>query len=222
MELLLIAIMISLPGLAHLYIMFNYKRYQNERVDSGLTGKEVAEKILSANNIDNVKVNMTFGYLSDHYDSYKKTVNLSKEVYSLNSVSAVSIAAHECGHALQDKDGYLFLRFRHAIYPIVRVATGISYWILFLGFLFELLDLMYIGIACTAFGLLFEIITLPVEFNASKRAIKELERLNIVIYQEKRGCSKVLRAAALTYVAGALSSAIQILRLVLIVYSRRD
>ena len=222
MDLLLILVVIALPALAHLYIMFNYNRYKGVSVNSNNTGAEIARKILDINGLTNVRVVEVSGYLSDNYNSNNKTVSLSSDIYHGRSISATSIAAHECGHAIQDKEGYSFFRLRHAMFPIVRVATSISYWIIFLGFLFEFFGLLYFGIALTSMGLLFEIVTLPVEFNASRRAIENLEKHNLIIYQEKRGCKKVLKAAAYTYVAGTLSSAIQILRLILIANSRRD
>ena len=157
----------------------------------------------------------TNGYLTDHYDPNRKVIRLSHNVYQSDSVASIAIAAHECGHALQDKEGYFFLRLRSFIYPIVNIATSISYYIILVGFLFEALNLVYIGIALTALGLLFQIITLPVEFNASKRAGKEIDTLKLANKDEKSGVKKVLVSAALTYVAGVLASAIQIFRLIL-------
>ena len=134
----------------------------------------------------------------------------------------MAIAAHECGHAIQDKEGYLFLKLRSLIFPVVNIATSISYYIILIGFIFEVLDLVYIGIGLTTIGLFFQIITLPVEFNASKRAGKEIDAMHLANSEEKSGIKKVLVSAALTYVAGVLTSALQILRLLLIASSDRD
>jgi len=172
--------------------------------------------------ITDVTVVPISGSLTDHYDPGSKKLALSQDVYDKTSVAAIGVAAHECGHAIQDKEGYLFLRFRSLIFPVVNVATSISYYIILIGFIFEMLDLVYIGIGLTTIGLFFQIITLPVEFNASKRAGKEIDAMHLANSKEKSGIKKVLVSAALTYVAGVLTSALQILRLLLIASSDRD
>ena len=172
--------------------------------------------------ITDVTVVPISGSLTDHYDPGSKKLALSQDVYDKTSVAAIGVAAHECGHAIQDKEGYLFLRFRSLIFPVVNVATSISYYIILIGFIFEMLDLVYIGIGLTTIGLFFQIITLPVEFNASKRAGKEIDAMHLANSEEKSGIKKVLVSAALTYVAGVLTSALQILRLLLIASSDRD
>ena len=180
-----------------------------------MTGYDVARKILDENGLEDIYIVETRGELTDHYDPTKKVVRLSSDIYHGKTVAAMSVASHECGHAIQDKDGYTFMRIRSAIFPIVNVATSISYWIILLGFLFELLDLIYIGIALTCLGLLFQIVTLPVEFDASKRAGVFLKEYNLATEDESKGVKKMLGAAAMTYVAGVLASALQILRLIL-------
>ncbi len=222
MELILFILIIILPLIADIFVKINYSINLKKENSKGLSGAEVARKILDKNGLSNIYVVATNGYLTDHYDPKRKVIRLSKEVYEGSSVSSMAIAAHECGHAIQDKEGYLFLRLRSLIFPVVNIATSISYYIILIGFIFEMLDLVYIGIGLTTLGLLFQIITLPVEFNASKRAEKELGTMNLADNEEKSGVKKVLVSAALTYVAGVLTSALQILRLILIASSDRD
>lgn len=216
MDLLLIIIIIFIPLIADVGIKSNYKKYSKIKNSKGLSGQEVARMILDDHGLEDVYVVATDGYLSDHYDPSRKTVRLSKAVYEGETVSSLAIAAHECGHAIQDKEGYLFFKIRSFIFPIVNIATSISYYIILLGFILQILDLVYLGIALTSLGLVFQIVTLPVEFDASNRAKKEIKRLKIINNGENNGVASVLFSAALTYVAGVLASALQIIRLVLI------
>lgn len=222
MELTLFILIIILPLIADIFVKINYSINLKKENSKGISGAEVARKILDKNGLSNIYVVATNGYLTDHYDPKRKVIRLSKDVYEGSSVSSMAIAAHECGHAIQDKEGYLFLKLRSLIFPIVNIATSISYYIILIGFIFEMLDLVYIGIVLTSLGLLFQIITLPVEFNASKRAGKEIDAMHLANSEEKSGIKKVLVSAALTYVAGVLTSALQILRLLLIANSDRD
>lgn len=222
MELTLFILIIILPLIADIFVKINYSINLKNENSKGISGAEVARKILDKNGLSNIYVVATNGYLTDHYDPKRKVIRLSKDVYEGSSVSSMAIAAHECGHAIQDKEGYLFLKLRSLIFPIVNIATSISYYIILIGFIFEILDLVYIGIGLTSLGLLFQIITLPVEFNASKRAGKEIDAMHLANSEEKSGIKKVLVSAALTYVAGVLTSALQILRLLLIANSDRD
>lgn len=220
MDLILFLIIIIVPLVADIFVRINYGVYSKKINNCGLNGGDVARKILEKNGLSDIYVVETNGYLTDHYDPNRKVIRLSHNVYQSDSVASIAIAAHECGHALQDKEGYFFLRLRSFIYPIVNIATSISYYIILIGFLFEAFNLVYIGIALTALGLLFQIITLPVEFNASKRAGKEIDSLKLADKEEKSGVKKVLVSAALTYVAGVLASAIQIFRLILMAKDR--
>lgn len=220
MDLILFLIVLIVPLVADIFVRINYGVYSKKINNCGLNGGDVARKILEKNGLSDIYVVETNGYLTDHYDPNRKVIRLSHNVYQSDSVASIAIAAHECGHALQDKEGYFFLRLRSFIYPIVNIATSISYYIILVGFLFEALNLVYIGIALTALGLLFQIITLPVEFNASKRAGKEIDSLKLADKEEKSGVKKVLVSAALTYVAGVLASAIQIFRLILMAKDR--
>lgn len=216
MDLILAIIVILIPLIAQIGVSSNYQKYKRVKNTKELTGYDVARKILDENGLGDIYIVETKGELTDHYDPTKRVVRLSSDIYHGKTIAAMSVAAHECGHAVQDKDGYTFMRIRSAIFPIVNVATSISYWIILLGFLFELLDLIYIGIALTCLGLLFQIVTLPVEFDASKRAGVFLKEYNLATEDESKGVKKMLGAAAMTYVAGVLASALQILRLILL------
>ena len=216
MDLILAIIVILIPLIAQIGVSSNYQKYKRVKNTKELTGYDVARKILDENGLGDIYIVETRGELTDHYDPTKRVVRLSSDIYHGKTIAAMSVAAHECGHAVQDKDGYTFMRIRSAIFPIVNVATSISYWIILLGFLFELLDLIYIGIALTCLGLLFQIVTLPVEFDASKRAGVFLKEYNLATEDESKGVKKMLGAAAMTYVAGVLASALQILRLILV------
>ena len=170
---LIIAILV-IPLLAQIKVKSSYNKYMRIKNTSGLSGTEVARRILDNHNLNSVYVVETPGVLSDHYDPRRKTVRLSNSIFEDTTIASVAVAAHECGHAIQDKEGYFFLKLRSMIYPIVNIATSISYYIIFIGFILEYIDLIYLGIGFSALGLLFQIITLPVEFNASKRAKEEI------------------------------------------------
>lgn len=222
MDLLIILAIIAIPAIAQVFITKNYNQYKQVNSSSNLSGCEVARKILDANGLQDVHVVEVRGYLSDHYDPSRKVVRLSKEVFHGMSVAATSIAAHECGHAIQDQKGYFYMRFRSMIFPIVKFSSYFAYIVLFIGLLAEATNLFAIGIALVSLGLLFQLVTLPVEFNASSRAKEQLKDLKLVNNQEARGVENMLTSAAMTYVAGVLSSALDLLRLILIFTSNRD
>jgi uncharacterized protein len=221
MDLILVLIIILVPAIAQIKVSSNYNCYKKINNSNNMTGKDVARKILDNNGLEEVEIEEVGGNLTDHYDSEDKVVRLSSDIYNGTSIASTAVAAHECGHAIQDKEGYSFLRFRSMIFPIVNVATSISYWIIFIGFLLELINMVYVGIFLTSFGLFFQVITLPVEFDASKRAENILNEYDIVKTNENEGIKMMLNSAAMTYVAGVLSSSVQILRLLLIT-NRRD
>lgn len=219
---LLYFLAIIIPIAAQIYVSYTYNRFKKVRNDFGLTGFDVAKKILEVNGLEKLYVVETQGKLTDHYDSSRKTIRLSSEVYHEESIAALAIAAHECGHALQDKEGYFFLRLRAMIYPIVSIGTKFAYILLIIGFLFELMNMIIVAIALYGLGLVFQLITLPVEFDASKRALNMLRSLHICNQVGDDGTGKMLRAAAFTYVAGVLSSALEIIRLIAIFNRERD
>ena len=217
MELILIILIISLPLISQLYISVTYKKTSNIEFRSDTTGYDVARNILDKNGLNNILVVETNGTLTDHYDPTRKVIKLSKDIYHGNSVASASVAAHEVGHAIQDKEGYTFLRIRHAIFPVVSFLDRISYIVIFLGFLLEYMNLVYFGIFAVGAGVLFQIITLPVEINASKRAIKELNELKLTTDRTEDLSKNMLTAAALTYVASTLAEILQLIRLIGIV-----
>lgn len=214
MELLLIILIISLPLISQLYITVTYKKTSNIEFRSDTTGYDVARNILDKNGLNNILVVETNGTLTDHYDPTRKVIKLSKDIYHGNSVASASVAAHEVGHAIQDKEGYTFLKIRHAIFPVVSFLDRISYIVIFLGFLLEYMNLLYFGIFAVGAGVLFQIITLPVEINASKRAIRELKSLNLTTDRTENLSKNMLTAAALTYVASTLAEILQLIRLI--------
>ena len=219
-DLTLLLLIIALPMIAQVYISVIYNTFLKKKVRNNMNGYDTARKILDANWLNDLLIVETGGNLTDHYDPKRKVIRLSRNIYHLDTISSVAVAAHECGHAIQDKEGYFFLKFRTFIFPLVSIMSRLSYIIIFLGFLFEMVNLLWLGIICVGAGVLFQIVTLPVEIDASKRALKQLEDLNILDSEEKGGAKTVLRAAALTYVAGTLAELLQLLRLINIV--RRD
>ena len=220
-SLILILSATLISGGASLFIRINYKKYKQETLNKKVTGYDVAREILDNNNLSNVLIFETEGELSDHYDPSNKTIKLSHDIYHGNTIAAASVAAHECGHAIQDKEGYTFLRFRNKIIPIVNLSSKAGYIAIMLGIILSMVNLIWIGIAFEIIILLFQLVTLPVEFDASKRALKIIKKLNIVNKEEHSGAKKMLISAALTYVAGVLSTVLEILRLVLM-FTRND
>ena len=222
MDDLLYLLMLIIPLIAQLYVTSSYKRFKKVYNKKNITGYDVARKILDANGLSNLYIVETKGTMTDHYDPSRKTVRLSSEVYHGSSVASMAIAAHECGHAIQDKEGYLFLKIRSIIYPVVNLGTRLAYIVLLIGIVLEYFDLILLGIVLVGLGLVFQIVTLPVEINASKRALLKLEELNIADKGELNGTKTMLKSAALTYLAGVLSSAIEVFRLVYVYFDRRD
>lgn len=220
MDTILILLIILIPLIAQVKISSSYNRYKKENNTCKLTGQEVARRILDENGLQDIHIVEIKGELTDHYDPTRKVVRLSTDIFHGDTVAAAAVAAHECGHAIQDKENYTFLRIRSAIYPVVNVATSVSYYIILIGFLFQALKLVYLGIGLTCCGLLFQLVTLPVEFDASKRALNKLEKYHLLAEVEIEGAKNVLSAAALTYVAGVMASILQILRLFLIARSQ--
>lgn len=216
LDVILMLIIILLPLYANIKINMTYSKYSKKQNSRNLTGKEVAEKILEMNGLSNVKVGQIGGNLTDHYDPRNKTISLSNDIYNNTSISACAVAAHEVGHAIQDKEKYSMLVFRTKIVPLVNFTSRLSTAFVFLGFLLEFMDLITIGAILLSVGLFFQLVTLPVEFDASNRAKEELKKCGLIEKQDTKGANKVLKAAAFTYVAGFLASALQIVRLLLI------
>lgn len=212
-----------IPGLLlGLYAQFKVKstfdRYSRIRTKSGLTAEAAARMLLSRGGSTNVTISRVNGSLTDHYDPRSNTLRLSDTVYGSDSVAAVGVAAHECGHALQEHDGYGLLKLRTALVPVVNIGSSLYLPIFMAGLLFSWEPLQMVGILCFGLTLLFSLVTLPVEINASKRALGMLE--GVLDAEELQGAKAVLSAAALTYLASVISSALQLLRLILISRSR--
>ena len=207
--------------LAQIILRITYARYKRKQTETELTGKEVAEAILKANEIEGIKIMEVSGSLTDYYDDRNKTIALSKDIYEGRSIASAAVAAHECGHAIQYKTGYKPIAFRNKMVPIVNLSNSIGYSIMIVGFAANTLGLFYLGIILFSSALIFQLITLPCEFDASKRANKELLRLKLINEHEHRGTKTMLKAAAFTYVAGLFSSILEILRLILIFTSNR-
>ena len=219
--LLVILGILLIPTIAQFYIMATYKKYLKIDSQKDISGFEVARKILDENNLKDIHIVATSGTLTDHYDPSRGVIRLSNDIFEKNSISSVAVAAHECGHALQKKEGYLLMRIRTFLVPIVNFSSKIAYILLILGFLLEFAGLIEIAIILMGTGVLFQLVTLPVEINASRRAKNELIRLNIISNSKESMVKNVLIAAALTYVAGLLSSLLELLRLVLLLNGRR-
>lgn len=194
-----------------------YSRYSQVRSMTGMTGAQVAQTILRSQGIYDVTVQSVAGQLTDHYDPRSKTVNLSQAVYGQSSVAAIGVAAHECGHAIQHAKGYVPINIRSALVPVVNIASHLGMPLIFLGVILSWNQtLIQIGIWAFATAVLFQLVTLPVEFNASARAVAKVEQYGLLTTEETKGCRKVLTAAAMTYVAATASAGLQLLRLVLL------
>lgn len=214
--------MMIIPLYASMKVQRTFEIYSRKRTFAHLTGEEAAKRILSMNSI-HVDVQPVRGSMTDFYDPLNKRLALSQTVYGVDSIAAVGVAAHEAGHAMQDAQDYAFLRFRHAIYPVTNFASQASMPLILLGlFMGGNSVLTDIGIALFAITTLFAIITLPVEFNASKRALATLETSGMLTADELVGAKKVLDAAALTYVAAAMASILSLLRLIMISNRNND
>lgn len=207
---------------ADIYVNSSYSKYKKVQSKSGLTGFEVARKILDKNGLNDIDIVSVKGELSDHYDPRRKVVRLSEPVFNGTSISSVSVAAHEVGHAIQDKENYSFMRIRAMLVPVVNFSSKLGYFAIFLGFIFNFLDLALFGIILLLAMLLFQLVTLPVEFDASKRAKMQLADLAILDSEEVPKSSNMLRAAAFTYVASLVTTLLEILRLVLVIFNNRE
>ena len=221
MDMVFYIVIILIPIIAQINISTSYGKYKKLGNSKKISGFEVARKILDANGLDDIYVVETSGNLTDHYDPSRKVIKLSRDIFKGESIAAMAVAAHECGHAIQDKENYTFMRIRSFLVPVVNLVSSFSWIVIFIGLLTEYFQIFYIGIAFIFVGLLFQLITLPVEFDASKRAKKELEKLKISNNEEAVGVKKMLTAAALTYVASVLTSVLEIIRLIAIFNSDR-
>lgn len=218
--LILIGVVISLAASAKL--RGTYQRYAGVRSRCGMTGEEAARQLLRSQGIYDVTIRRVRGNLTDHYDPRTKTVNLSDSVYGSTSIAAIGVAAHECGHAMQDAQGYAPLRFRSALVPAANFGAQLSWPLIIIGLLLGGSSLVSLGILLFSLAVLFQLVTLPVEYNASHRAVTLLDSIGILQGQEVGQTRSVLNAAALTYVAAAAASILQLLRLLILFGNRRD
>ena len=209
----IIALIITL--IAQGFVSNSYSKYSKIKNEKGITGKEASRYLLDKNGLSDVNVVEINGYLTDHYDPRSKVIRLSRNVYNDASIAAVAVACHECGHAIQDKVGYTFLKIRSVLVPIVNFSSYAGYFAILFGCIFGALNLIWLGILAEVVILLFQVITLPVEVEESKRALQELEGANFLNNKVLKHGKTMLTAAALTYVASIATTIIQVIRLIL-------
>lgn len=207
---------------AQLRVKSAYAQMSRVPVSSGLTGAQAAARVLRDAGCENVGIEMVQGMLSDHYDPRKKVLRLSPQVYSGRSIASVGIACHEAGHALQDAQGYAPLAMRNAIVPVASLGSGLSWILIIAGLFLAMTGLVWVGIGLFSAVVVFQIVNLPVEYDASRRARVELVRSGVVTQAEDRSVGKVLNAAALTYVAATLTAVLQLLYFASLVSGRRN
>ncbi|MEE1219314.1 MAG: zinc metallopeptidase [Ruminococcus sp.] len=216
-------IIISL--ICQINVKATFSKYSKVRNSRNMTGAQAAECVLRQNGVTGVRIEQVAGSLTDHFDPRSNVIRLSDDVYSSSSVAAVGVAAHEAGHAVQHAQNYLPNKVRATVLPLANIGSKLSWIFILLGFAFSAnigFTLLYIGIILFSLSVLFTIATLPVEFNASKRALEAIESADLLYGDEYKGAKKTLRAAAMTYVAAALTAVLQLVRLIVIVNSRRD
>ncbi len=219
---ILVIIAFALTLFASFGVKSTFAKYDKIKNTRGLTGAEAARRILSSNGISNVTVQHTPGELTDHFDPRTNVVRLSDATYNSTSVAAIGVAAHECGHAIQHSVGYAPIKLRNAIVPVVNIGNTLSMPLFFIGLFLQIYNLAVIGASLFGLVLVFQVVTLPVELNASRRALKILDGFDILGTDELKGAKKVLTAAAMTYVAAVAATALQLLRLLTILNRRRD
>lgn len=205
---------------AQMKVSSNFSRYSKIGNRRNITGAEAARRMLDANGLYHVKINVTGGRLSDNYNPKTQVVSLSSDVYSSSSVAAIGVACHECGHAVQHAEGYTALKFRNIIIPVANFGSSLAIPLFVIGLIMGIESLEFLGILFFSFAVIFQAATLPVEFNASRRALVQMKDLNLVMEDEEKGVKKVLGAAAMTYVAALLVSLMQLVRLILLSRSR--
>lgn len=209
------AVLLLLPIYAQIKVKRTYKKYSKVRSTSGMTGAQVARLILDQNDLKDVKVVESRGFLSDHYNPMTRIVALSSHNYHEASVAGTAIAAHEVGHAIQHKEAYTFLQWRHKLVPVANISSNASWIFVMIGIFAMLPNMLLIGIVLLAVGVVFQLVTLPVEFNASSRAMTEIVSHGVIRNEEEKHAKKVLNAAAMTYVAATAVAVLELLRLVL-------
>lgn len=205
---------------AQIKINSTYGKYKNIKLNKNISGQEVARMILDSNGMNDIHVVETQGELTDHYDPRRKVVRLSKQIFHDNAIASVAVAAHEVGHAIQDKENYIFMKIRSILVPVVNFITYIGYIVAFISLLAGITGYLKVSIIIILATLLFQLVTLPVEFDASKRGREQLVKLGIIDGSEEKGVKKMLDAAAFTYVASFISSLLNLLRLIIMLRDR--
>ncbi len=219
---ILVIIAFALSAFASFGVNAAFAKYRKVKSSSGITGADAARRILDGNGLANVKIEHISGNLNDHFDPKSNVIRLSDATFADSSVAAIGVAAHEAGHAVQHATGYVPIKARNAIVPFVNISSSISLPLFLIGLLLNYFELTMIGVVLFSASLIFQLITLPVEFNASRRAISILDTSGLLEGDELKGAKKVLKAAAMTYVAAVAASALQLLRLFLIANRRRN
>lgn len=217
----LVLIAMVIVGYAQYRVSSTFNKYNALETQRKITGRQAAEYILQQAGINNVRVEAIHGKLTDHYDPRNKVLRLSEATYNQTSVAAVAVAAHECGHAIQDAKNYNFLKLRSALAPVVQIGSSIAMPMILIGLILQMTGLTNFGLIAFSTVLIFQLVTLPVEFDASKRAIQILDNTGIFYDEELPAARKVLNAAAFTYIAASISTALQILRFFLLSRRRR-
>lgn len=219
-SLVIIAMLLSL--FASFGVKSTFAKYQKMKTARGITGAEAARRVLDMNGLQHIRIERVSGELTDHFDPRSNVIRLSDSTYNDTSVAAVGVAAHEAGHAVQHATGYVPIKVRNAIVPVVNIGSQLAMPLFVIGLLLNFLNLAYAGVILFSFALVFQLVTLPVELNASSRAIKILDSSMLLYEDEIKPAKKVLKAAAMTYVAAVAATALQLLRLLLILNRRRD
>lgn len=220
--LILVVPAIILSMLAQAKVSSTFSKYSKRGSMSGITGAEAARKILDSNGLSHIRIERISGNLTDHYDPKNNVIRLSDGVYDKPTIAAAGVAAHEAGHAVQHSVGYAPIKWRNAVLPVASIGSQVAIPLAFLGLLLSFEPLVTIGICLFSAVVLFQLVTLPVEFNASKRAVEILDDWGMLNKSELKGVKKVLGAAALTYVAAALTSLMNLLRLIMLTKRRDD
>lgn len=221
MEIILFILGIIVVIYAQSHIMKTYHETMRIRNHKMLSGQEVARRILDTNGLEDIYVVQVSGELTDHYDPGRNVIRLSNHVFQDDSIASLAVAAHECGHAIQKKEGYLFYRLRSALVPVVNLVSYLGYFVIIISAFAGITAYLLLGILMLLATLIFQLVTLPVEIDASKRGMKEIERLNLAQKEEMPNIANMLKAAAMTYVASLASTILNLLRLIFI-YQDRD
>lgn len=222
MELIFVFVAFLIVSLAQLILRVTYAKYKKIEVNSKLKGREVAEAILKEYDLTDIAITQVSGELTDNFNNSRRLISLSQDIYGDDTIASCAVAAHECGHAIQYKEGYVPIKIRNMLVPIVNIGNSLGYIVILISLATSATKLFIIGLALISLALLFQLVTLPCEFDASRRANKILLEMGLVTEDEQDGTKAMLRAAAFTYVAGLFSSILQILRIIYIFTNDRD